>query len=72
MLLNKKPKGLEDKNKHKNPDNIKKTKKTKQVSPSKIKVTPDKKCKKDENAYTYRNSCYNNTQPIDLHKSKDK
>jgi len=56
----------------KNAEPNKKTKKNKNSSPNKLKVTPEKKLKKDENVLTNRLSYYNNTQPIDLHKSKDK
>jgi hypothetical protein len=71
MLLSKKSKHL-DGAKPKIAELNKKPKKNKNSSPSKIKVTPDKKLKKDENVSTNRLSHYNNTQPIDLHKSKDK
>jgi hypothetical protein len=72
MLLTKKSKCLEDKPKQKNSDTAKKLKKNKNNSPNKVKVTPDKKHKKDENAYPYRQSHYNHTQPIDMSKLKEK
>lgn len=48
MLLSKKSKGVEDKNKSKGAEAFKKSKKSKGLSPNKQKVTPDsKRIKKD-------------------------
>jgi hypothetical protein len=65
MLLNKKSKGIEDKTKGKGGDAFKKHKKSKALSPTKQKVTPDtKKMKTAENLNSnktgFRSSVQNN------------
>lgn len=69
MLLQKKHKHPEDKLKN-NPDPSKKPKKNKNASPIKLKVTPEKLHRKDENVPAHHNHCYSQTQPLDFHKLK--
>jgi|JI6StandDraft_1071083.scaffolds.fasta_scaffold231837_2 hypothetical protein len=71
MLLLKKHKNVEEKPKPK-AEAVKKIKKTKNGSPSKLKVTPEKVHKKDENVLSNRTHIYNQTQPLDFHKLKEK
>lgn len=74
MLANKKSKGLEDKTKVKTGQTTKRSKKSKLLSPSKHKVTPDtKKGKKDQNSNSMKNShktSIQNAQNIEFIKYK--